>query len=128
MEALHFNITDFLWAMLNAVLNYGGGTLTIGVVGVIVDRVIQFIPWAAPWRDVAKQFVLHQLERLQVERTKNVVLEVGQLAKNEAIPLQERRNVAVFSLLARKIAPHDDRAAQLVEQAVASLKHSGVNP
>lgn len=128
MEHLNFNLVDFLWALANAILNYGGGAFTVGVVGLVVDRIVQFVPWLAPMREVVKQWVLKELERLQLERTKGVVLEVGQLARNEAIPKSERQNVAVNSLVSRKIESRDHRAAQLVEQAVASLKQSGVNP
>jgi hypothetical protein len=128
MEHLTFNLTDFLWSLLNAVLNYGGGAFTVGVVGLVVDRIIKFVPWLAPMREVVKQWTLKELERLQLERAKPVILETGQMFRNGVIPEKDRASFAAITLKHRRVTGTDDRASSLVEQAVSQLKREGVNP
>jgi hypothetical protein len=128
MERLTFDLTDFLWSLLNAVLNYGGGTFAVGVVGLVVDRIIKFVPWLSPMREVVKQWTLKELERLQLERAKPIILETGQMFRNGVIPQNDRASVAAINLKHRRVTGTDDRAASLVEQAVSQLKREGVNP
>jgi hypothetical protein len=129
-----------LESVLLTVVNYGSGAIPVFVLTWLIDRVLKVAPWLAPYRELVKQFVLGEIEKIKLERTKAVVLageQVYRSSQNEAaatgdlsVALKQsfrdvrNRNV-IETVSSRRIAQTVTDAKMLIEHAVNDLKVEG---
>ncbi|HEX2864087.1 MAG TPA: hypothetical protein VHN99_05930 [Deinococcales bacterium] len=122
------DLTGLLWAVVNAVLTFGGGTLVLGLAGWLVDALAARIPFLKPYRDLIVQWVAAQVEAIRRQRAAAVVKEAGQMAKANLLAAKDRAAYAADKLHQLGIATNPEHAAALVEQTVGDLKGQGINP
>jgi hypothetical protein len=129
-----------LESVLLTVVNYGSGAIPVFVLTWLIDRVLKVAPWLAPYRELVKQFVLGEIEKIKLERTKAVVLageQVYRSSQNEAAAtgdvsvalkqsLRDARNRNVIDTVSdRRITQTVTDAKMLIEHAVNDLKVEG---
>jgi hypothetical protein len=132
--------TKLLESVLLTVVNYGSGAIPVFVLTWLIDRVLKVAPWLAPYRELVKQFVLGEIEKIKLERTKAVVLageQVYRSSQNEAAAtggvsvalkqsLRDVRNRNVIDTVSdRRITQTVTDAKMLIEHAVNDLKVEG---
>jgi hypothetical protein len=132
--------TKLLESVLLTVVNYGSGAIPVFVLTWLIDRVLKVAPWLAPYRELVKQFVLGEIEKIKLERTKAVVLageQVYRSSQNEAAAtgdvsvalkqsLRDARNRNVIDTVSdRRITQTVTDAKMLIEHAVNDLKVEG---
>lgn len=124
-------------SLLNTVLTFGGGTLALAAAGWIADTVARLIPPLRPFRDLVRQWILAQLDRLKDVRAQNVAIGAEQRmnAQLKSIPsptpdqlatLKAQRNAeAIAQAINNRIESSTGGAADRMERAVGQLKADG---